>query len=44
MKPKKTIKQMATQMERIYKLYFEGFGTPKMMEKCENIFNPVFNY
>ena len=32
----KTFKQITDQIERIYKLYLKGFGTPKMMERAEN--------
>ncbi len=32
---KKTFKQVADQIERIYKLYLKGFGTRKMLERAE---------
>lgn len=34
----KTFKQISDQCERIAKLYYKGFGTRKMIEKCEEIF------
>ena len=39
---KKTFKQMADQLERIYKLYYRNngqtFGTSKMLERAERFF------
>ena len=32
---KKTFKQIANQVERIYSLYCKGFGTRKMLERAE---------
>ena len=39
---KKTFKQMADQLERIYKLYYRNngqtFGTSRMLERAEHFF------
>lgn len=32
----KTHKQIMEQMERIYRLYTQGYGTTKMLHKCED--------
>ena len=32
---KKSFKQIADQIERIYSLYLRGFGTRKMLERAE---------
>ena len=32
---KKTFKQCADQLERIYRLYLRGFGTKNLLEKAE---------
>ena len=32
---KKTFKQCADQLERIYKLYLKGFGTENLLAKAE---------
>lgn len=34
----KTFKQISAQCERISRLYLQGFGTKKMIEKVEEIF------
>lgn len=34
----KTFKEISAQCERIAKLYLKGYGTQKMIEKCEEIF------
>ncbi len=34
----KTFKQVMNQLERIHTLYVKGFGTEKMIRKCEDIF------
>ena len=35
LKMKKSFNQIAAQLERIYKLYYKGFGTEKLLEKAE---------
>jgi len=40
---KKTFKQAADQLERIYSLYLKGYGTKKMKEKAEAWFFGVQN-
>lgn len=43
----KTAKQIASQCERIMRLYLAGYGTRKMIERVEEIFfstPQVFNY
>lgn len=39
----KTFKEISAQCERIAKLYYQGFGTKKMIEKCEEIFFAAYN-
>lgn len=44
---KKTAKQIASQCERIMRLYLLGYGTKKMITRVEDIFfatPQVFNY
>ena len=44
---KKTAKQIASQCERIMRLYLAGYGTKKMLERAEEIFfstPEVLNY
>lgn len=38
MKIKKTFKDISKQMERIWSLYYNGYGTDKMFQMCENFF------
>ena len=40
---KKTFDQISAQLERVYKLYYKGFGTKKMLEKAESFFFGVQN-
>ena len=41
---KKTFKQIADQVERIYRLYYNfGCGSTKMLEKAESFFNSQQN-
>ena len=40
---KKTFKQIAAQLERIYRLYYKGFGTQKMLDKAESFFFGIQN-
>ena len=35
---KKSFDQIAAQLERIYRLYYKGFGTQKMLDKAERLF------
>ena len=34
----KSFKVISAQIERIYSLYLKGYGTKRMIEKCESIF------
>lgn len=36
---KKTFRQVSAQLERIYALYLKGFGTKKLLERAERVFN-----
>lgn len=38
----KTKEQIAKQMERIYRLYGQGYGTPRLLWKCEEKFYAFF--
>lgn len=38
---KKTEQQVSVQMERIYSLYFKGYGSKAMLEICERVYYRV---
>ena len=40
---KKTFKQCADQLERIYKLYLKGFGTGNLLAKAERFMYKTSN-
>ena len=40
---KKSFNQVAAQLERIYRLYYKGFGTKKLLEKAENFMFEIQN-
>ncbi len=40
---KKSFDQIAAQLERIYRLYYKGFGTQKMLDKAESFFYGIQN-
>lgn len=40
---KKSFNQIAAQLERIYRLYYKGFGTQKMLDKAESFFFEIQN-
>lgn len=40
---KKSFDQIAAQLERIYRLYYKGFGTQKMLDKAEIFFFGIQN-
>ena len=37
----KTHKEIMVQLERIYTLYLKGYGSNKMIEDCEDIFERI---
>ena len=37
----KTFNDISVQMERIYTLNFNGYGSDRMLEKCEKIFSEL---
>ena len=43
MNMKKSFNQIAAQIERIYNLYYKGFGTEIMLEKAESFFFGIQN-
>lgn len=40
---KKSFNQIAAQLERIYRLYYKGFGTEKMLNRAEGFFFGIRN-
>ena len=40
---KKSFNQIAAQLERIYKLYYKGFGTKTLLEKAEKCMYGIQN-
>ena len=40
-KRNKTFNEISIQCERISTLYLKGYGTDKMLQKCENIYMKI---